>query len=261
VTGVASAYSATGGSWQEGPARIYDRLAEVLVARSPTPLHGCRVLDVGAGTGAASRAVLAAGAAAVVAIDAAYGMLTYEARQRPAAAVGDAGALPFRTSAFDVTVAAFSLNHLVAPADGLREMARVTRSGGAVLVAVYALDDAHPVKAAVDAALAVRGWALPSWYQVVRDNAVPVLATVEGCAEAFDEAGLEGQVEAVCVPFPELGTDDLIAWRLGLAHHAPFVAQLSPDDREAVAADARALLGDASPPLVRSVIVARAITP
>lgn len=30
---VAAAYSVTGGAWQRGPTRIYERLAEVLVAR------------------------------------------------------------------------------------------------------------------------------------------------------------------------------------------------------------------------------------
>ena len=39
---------------------------------------------------------------------------------------------------FDVTVAAFSLTHLVHPSTGLREAARVTRAGGAVIASAYA---------------------------------------------------------------------------------------------------------------------------
>ena len=65
-------------------------------------------------------------------------MLAHQATARPPAVVGDALALPFAPSAFDAAVAAFSLNHLSDPAAGLREMARVTRPGGAVLGATYA---------------------------------------------------------------------------------------------------------------------------
>lgn len=67
---VAAAYSAAAGSWQQGPGLIYDRLADVVLSRSPVPLWGARVLDAGAGTGAASRAAAAAGASRVIARDA-----------------------------------------------------------------------------------------------------------------------------------------------------------------------------------------------
>lgn len=260
TNGLAAAYSATGAAWQSGPGLVYDRLAEVLVASSPIALEGCRVLDLGAGTGAATRAAFAAGAARVVAVDAAFGMLAFEADRRPPAAVGDALALPFPMSAFDAAVAAFSLNHLTAPAAGLREMARVTRPGGALLAAAYAADDTHPVKAAVEAALAARGWTREPWYEALRAEAVPQLATLEGGAATAAAAGLRADVELVRVPFPKLEAHDLVAWRLGLAQHAPFLARLSPNVRDAVAADALARLGEA-PPLVRSIIVVRGIRP
>lgn len=260
--GVTAAYSATGGAWQLGPGRIYDRLAEVLVARSPTPLDGYRVLDVGAGTGAATRAALAAGAAEVVAVDTAFGMLAHEGACRAPAAVGDALALPFTASAFDAAVAAFSLNHLTDPAAGLREMARITRSGGVVLAAAYAADDAHPVKAAVEAALADRGWRPERWYETLRSEAIPQLATPDGCAAAAEASGLDAIVEPVRVPFPELDAQALVAWRLGMAQHAPFLARLAPDDRAAVAADAIARLdGPTVPSLVRSILILRAVLP
>ena len=184
-----SAYSATGAAWQRGPGRIYDRLAAVLVDRAPVPLRGGRVLDVGAGTGAASRAVLAAGAASVVAVDAALGMLAHEAEDRPPAAVGDARALPFPARCFDGAVAAFSLNHIADPAAGLREMARVTRPGGPLLASAYAADDTHPVKAAVEAALTARGWEAEPWYVTVREDTAPRLATAERAADAEDRLG------------------------------------------------------------------------
>jgi SAM-dependent methyltransferase len=261
VSSLVGDYSDTGGAWEQGPARVYDRLAAVLVDRSPVPLGGGRVLDVGAGTGAASRAALAAGAERVVAVDAAFGMLAHEATARPPAVVGDVLALPFAPSTFDATAAAFSLNHLSSPAAGLREMGRVTRSGGAVLGASYASDDSHPVKEAVKAALVAHGWAPEPWYAALGVDVLPLLATPARFAAAAADAGLDAQVEAVQVPFAELGPRDLVDWRLGLAQHAPFVARLSPQERDALVADALARLGTDPPLLVRSVVLLSAVKP
>ena len=260
MNSIADAYSATGAAWQAGPGRIYDRLAEVTVDASPVPLAGAAVLDVGAGTGAASRAAVRAGAARVVAADSAVGMLAYEASGRPPATVADVCALPFAGAAFDAAIAAFSLNHVVDAEHALEEMARVTRPGGALVIATYAADDTHPVKGAVEGALAARGWTPPGWYRTVREQATPRWATVEACVAAMDAAGLSGTVEvdAIGVPFPDLLPRDLVAWRLGMAQHAPFVAQLPADERPKVVEEAVARLGEA-PPLVRSILVTRAL--
>jgi SAM-dependent methyltransferase len=259
MTDAAAAYSATGGAWQVGPGRIYDRLAQVLLARAPVPVRGQRVVDIGAGTGAATRAALDAGAATVVAVDAAVGMLAHDAAARPPAAAGDARALPFASAAFDLAVAAFSLNHLEDPAAGLREMVRVTRPGGAVLASAYAADDGHPVKAAVEAAATARGWEAASWYRAVRDRSIPLLATTNGFSAIAAAAGLHAEVESMHVRFPELDSRALVAWRLGMAQLAPFIAALQPDEREAVTADALERLGTSPPELVRSIVVLRAV--
>lgn len=255
---VASAYSETAGAWQRGAGRIYDRLAAVVVERSPVALAGVSALDVGAGTGAASRALVRAGAARVCAVDVAAGMLAHDAAHRPPAAVADALALPFAGASFDVTVAAFSLNHLPRPEAGLAEAARVTRSGGAVLASAYAEDDSHPVKEAVASALGARGWSPPPWYGALRATAMPKLATVDAGRRAAALAGLDAEVLAIRVPFPDLGAGDLVAWRMGLAQHAPFVASLGSEERASVVADAIAQLGEGWPPLVRSIILVRA---
>jgi ubiquinone/menaquinone biosynthesis C-methylase UbiE len=257
--GVAAAYSATGAAWQHGPGRIYDRLAEVVVGAISASVTGAVALDLGAGTGAASRALQAAGARRVVAVDAAVGMLAHDAARRPPAVAADALALPFPTGAFDVTVAAFSLNHLTDPAAGLREAARVTRTGGGLVASAYADDDDHPVKMAVQEALAARGWTAEPWYEALQADAMPKLATVGAARTVAEAAGLIAEVEHRRVAFPELDAGRLVAWRLGMAQYARFVAAATDADRAAVTADAAARLGEDWPPLERSIVIVAAV--
>jgi SAM-dependent methyltransferase len=258
VTDTAIAYSATGTAWQAGPGRIYDRMAEAVVERSPVPLSGRLVLDVGAGTGAASRAIARAGGRAV-GLDPAPGMLAVDRAARPPAVVADALALPLPTATIDAYVAAFSLTHVPDPGAALREAARVTRRGGPILASSYAADDDHPAKEAVLASLRAQGWQEPAWYREVREQLVPVLATVDGWAAVAEVAGLDVSVHAVRVPLPDLDAVALVAWRLGMAQAAPFVAGLAPADRAALVQDAVARLGEGWPPLVRSVLVLSAV--
>ncbi len=259
VAGMAEAYSATGRGWQDGPGLVYDALAHVLVQHSPRPLQGAMVVDLGSGTGAGSRAAAAAGAAHVVAVDEATGMLAAEADQRPPAVAGTALALPLRSMSVDVVLAPFVFNHLSEPAAGFAEAARVVRPGGAIVASSYAEDDAHPVKAAVEAALAGSGWTAATWYQELRHHVAPQLATAEGCARHARAAGLTAAVHEERVHFPDLTPQQLVAWRLGMAHHAPFLATLSAGERAAIEHDALGRLGGDGQPLVRSVLITVAV--
>ena len=228
---------------------------------SPVPLSqdGRPALDLGAGTGAASRAIGRAGGGPVVAVDVSLGMLDTGRAGRPPAAVAHACRLPFPDRSLGGVVAAFSLTHLDDPVPALVEARRVTSAGGAVLASSYAEDDYHPVKAAVDDALAAAGWSPPPWFDHLRTVALPALARPDRCARVAREAGLNGSVHAVRVPFRDLGPRALVEWRLGLAQAAPYVATLAADERTALVEEALARLGDAPPPLLRSVLVIAAV--
>lgn len=252
---IAGAYSATGAAWDEGPARVYGRMAAELVDRCPGGVAGRRVLDLGAGSGLAGLAARNAGAVDVVAVDAAVGMLRTGRNPPKRCVAGDALALPLADGTVGAVVAAFSLNHLADPATGVRESLRVLRPGGGFAASAYAADDTHPVKAATDAAAEAKGWRPPGWYEWIRTEATWRLATVDAASEVLASVGVDGATEHVEVRFDDLDPADLVAWRLGMAHLAPFVAALSPGQRDALVDDALARLGDASPPLVRRLVV------
>ena len=251
---LADAYSATGAAWEAGPARIYDRLADVLVSASPIDLAGASVADVGAGTGAASRALERVGARPI-ALDLADGMLRVDAPGRPPAVVADGRSLPLATHSCAAVVAAFSYNHLSEPQVALAEAARVIETGGAVLASSYAHDDDHPVKAAVETAVTEVGWKAEPWVQALKANAIPHLATVANALESARGAGLSAIADVVEVPFPDLTASDLVAWRLGMAQIAPFMAGRREETRQQVVARSLELLGPSPGPLVRRIVV------
>jgi SAM-dependent methyltransferase len=215
------------------------------------------VLDLGAGTGAATRALLRRGSRPV-GLDAAEGMLRAGATGRPAV-VADIRALPVRSAAVGGVVAAYVLNHLSDPVRALREAGRVTRPGGPILAATYADDDGHVVRAAVDRAAAEAGHRLDGWYDWMRDRTFPLLSTVALAEAALLAAGLTGRVTHDHIAFPGLTPDDLVAWRLGMAHLAPFVATLDGVGRRRLSRRAVELLGADPPVLGRSVITIVAV--
>jgi SAM-dependent methyltransferase len=256
---LSDAYSATGVAWRNGPERVYQRLADVLVAASPIPLAGQLVADVGAGTGAASRSIARVGGRPI-ALDLAAGMLTVDQDERPPAVVADARCLPLATASCAAVVAAFSYNHVPDPELALADAARVVFRGGAVLASAYAADDTHPVKEAVERAAAEVGWTAEAWIGEMKSHSAPLLASVDGARAATVAAGLHADVQQIDVPFPELDADDLVAWRFGMAQIAPFVATLPAAALERLRARALELLGPDPELLVRRMIVLTART-
>ena len=168
-------------------------------------------------------------------------------------------ALPFGSSTFDVVVAAFSLNHVADPVRSMRDVRRVLRRGGRFAASVYAVDDDHPVKRAVETAAADLGWRRPQWLDEVAGTAMPTLATVDRAEAALAAAGLDGEASAMQVPIVGLTPGEMVDWRLGMAQMAPFVATLDDIHRAALRDRAHELLGRTPVPLVRRVVHLRAV--
>ncbi|MHB8634802.1 MAG: ubiquinone/menaquinone biosynthesis methyltransferase [Thermoplasmatota archaeon] len=99
------------------------------------PLAGRDVLDVACGTGDLASAARRRGAH-VTGVDFSLPMLREALAKEPLApwVAGDALRLPFRDASFDALTIGFGIRNLDDPVAGLREMRRVVRPGGHILV-------------------------------------------------------------------------------------------------------------------------------
>ncbi|QWC86009.1 demethylmenaquinone methyltransferase [Nocardioidaceae bacterium] len=133
----------------DGVAKRYDLTNDVLslgqdrrwrtkVLQAVDPAYGDRVLDLAAGTGTSSEPFAERGAT-VVPCDFSLGMLRVGKQNRPDLpfTAGDGTRLPFGDETFDAVTISFGLRNIVDPAAGLREMARVTRPGGRLVVCEF----------------------------------------------------------------------------------------------------------------------------
>ncbi|MDO8143241.1 MULTISPECIES: demethylmenaquinone methyltransferase [Isoptericola] len=136
--GIAERYDLTNDIVSLGQDRSWRRATVAAVGAGP----GERVLDLAAGTGTSSEPFADAGAV-VVPSDFSMGMLQVGKQRRadlPFVA-GDATRLPFADATFDAVTISFGLRNVVDTSAALREMLRVTRPGGRVVICEFS----HPV--------------------------------------------------------------------------------------------------------------------
>ncbi|MDH2391732.1 MULTISPECIES: demethylmenaquinone methyltransferase [Streptomyces] len=112
------------------------------VARAVDARPAQKVLDLAAGTGTSSMPFTESGAY-VVPCDFSLGMLRQGKKRHPwlPLTAGDAMRLPFRDDVFDAVTISFGLRNVQDTGAALREMLRVTKPGGRVVICEFS----HPV--------------------------------------------------------------------------------------------------------------------
>jgi demethylmenaquinone methyltransferase / 2-methoxy-6-polyprenyl-1,4-benzoquinol methylase len=182
--GVASRYDRTNTILSGGRDRSWRRDTRRALRLRP----GEVCLDLAAGTGV-STAELARSGAYAVGADLSLGMLRAGHSRRPGLALlaGDALALPFRDGSFDAVTISFGLRNLHDPVAGLRELARVTRSGGRLVVCEFS----HPTNPLFRRAyLGYLMRALPEVASRVAANPEAYIYLAESIRAWPDQAGL-----------------------------------------------------------------------
>ena len=129
---VARRYDLTNTVLSLGQDRAWRRATRTALQIGP----GDAVLDLAAGT-AVSTVELAKSGAWCVACDFSVGMLTAGAGRPVPKVAGDATHLPFDDAVFDAVTISFGLRNVVDHVEGLREMARVTKPGGRLVVSEF----------------------------------------------------------------------------------------------------------------------------
>jgi demethylmenaquinone methyltransferase/2-methoxy-6-polyprenyl-1,4-benzoquinol methylase len=197
--GVARRYDLTNTVLSGGLDRGWRRATGEALALRP----GDVVLDLAAGT-AISTVQLGSSGATAVACDFSLGMLKAgKARGRSVPLVaGDALALPFATGAFDSATISFGLRNVADVDAALRELARVTRPGGRLVVCEFSRPTWAPWRTVYTEYL-MR--ALPAVARRVSSNPDAYVYLAESIRAWPDQAALAARLQAA-------GWTD-VAWR------------------------------------------------
>jgi demethylmenaquinone methyltransferase/2-methoxy-6-polyprenyl-1,4-benzoquinol methylase len=186
--GVARRYDLTNTILSFGQDRGWRRATREALGLGP----GQRVLDVGAGTGV-STVELATSGAYAVGLDLSIGMLQAGRRVRPDVPLlaGDALRLPFADESFDAVTISFALRNVVDSAAALRELARVTRPGGRLVVCEFS----HPTNAAFRTAyMSYLMRSLPEVARRVASNPDAYVYLAESIRAWPDQPGLAARI-------------------------------------------------------------------
>lgn len=168
------------------------------LAREASPYPGMRVLDLCSGTGDVARRLSARGAW-VVGTDFSGPMLAVaanrsQARETSAAWVrADALHLPFLDEAFDAITISYGLRNVADRATALREMARVCRREGQLLILDFARPPGRPLRQLYD--LYLRG-VVPLFGRWFAGNADAYAYILESLRHYPDPEQLAGELTA-----------------------------------------------------------------
>ncbi|MGV0626984.1 demethylmenaquinone methyltransferase [Mycolicibacter minnesotensis] len=184
--GVARRYDLTNTVLSLGRDRSWRRATRAALELRP----GQKVLDLAAGT-AVSTVELAKSGAWCVAADFSVGMLTAGAGRDVPKVAGDATKLPFDDEVFDAVTISFGLRNVVDHTAGLREMARVTRPGGRLVVCEFSTPRL-PVFATVYKEYLMR--ALPAVARAVSSNPEAYVYLAESIRAWPDQQELAAQI-------------------------------------------------------------------
>jgi SAM-dependent methyltransferase len=236
-------------------AEAYDRF----MGRYSTPLApvfvdfahvapGQRVLDVGAGPGALTAALVErVGSASVTAVDPSESFVAALRERQPDVAVRQAAAesLPFADASFDTALAQLVVHFMSDPVAGLREMRRVTNPGGVVAASVWDHGGGNGP--------------LSVYWEAVRelDPASEGEAHLAGAKEGdltklFEQAGMaDVEEEPLTVDVEHASFEEWWEpYTLGVGPAGAYIARLTPDARAELRENCRARLPE--PPFVIS---------
>ncbi len=116
-----------------------------------------------------------------------------------------------------------------------------------MLASVFGAAPPHPSKDAIDAVARRYGFTAPGWHRRLKDEFEPQTATPDALAALARQAGLSDVSAHLLHVAPTMTDADLVGWRTGMAHLAPFIATLPPERARALADDARAAVAGMPP--------------
>jgi hypothetical protein len=136
-------------------------------------------------------------------------------------------------------------------------MAEVRRVAGSLVASSFLAGWTHPAKTRVDQTAGSFGFVSPDWYRGIKSGPEAAVEDPARLATAASEAGYRNI--AVTVHDVDVGlrtARQIVAWRLGMAHLAPFVATLDPARRRELRQACIDVLDGVAPVRVPMVVLA-----